>query len=380
MAPRKSSTSKAKRPNASLATKKPATGKASPLCKKARPSRGFRNPDLLQTTSTSKAIILASSVPTQPQASQKASASSSRKGAPSPKVGSSSAHAHEEGEYAEIQNEISRRWWEFFCRIAGQGRQTLTHEFYTNGWKIKGEEWPQFTTYVRGKEVHFDVEHMNKILCFPDALIPSLRSFESFCTRRPDFNEIIQSLCCHGAAWLPLNQPKPKALKMGDLLPIPRAWGVFIIASILSVLHDTTLLLDRAKLLFAIMRRMDIEVGAVISKEMENIMVTEKKSLAYSSLITLLCLDAGKKQPDALSTSRPSIPRHQTQAEINQMILDNQAALAHRQEVLYDSLRRGQLILVKNLVDIPGRVQTEAPFFLHSGDLKDDALGEHLGH
>ncbi|KAJ1434422.1 hypothetical protein SESBI_05567 [Sesbania bispinosa] len=439
MAPRKYSTSKAKRPKASLAAKKPATGKASRLCKKARPSRGFRKPDPLQTTSTSKAIILASSVPTQPQASEKASASTSRKGAPSPKAGSSSAHAHEvrfrshehvqhyysnvrhrsiisdsnimleEGEYAEIQNEISRRGWEFFCRIAGQGRQTLTHEFYTNGWKVKGEEWLQFTRYVCGKEVHFDVEHINKILCFPDAPIPSLTSFESFCTWRPDFNEIIQSLCCPGTAWLPLNQPKSKALKMGDLLPIPRAWGAFIIASILPVLHDTTLLLDHAKLLFAIMMRMDIDVRAAISKEMENIMVIKKKSLAYSSLITLLCLDAGvdlsdddvpihvvkaisarrifeyelafqKKQPDAPSTSRPPIPRHQTQAEINQMILDNQAALAHRQEVLYDSLRKDQLILVKNLVDIPGRVHTEAPFFLHSGDLEDDALGEHLGH
>ncbi|KAJ1379382.1 Lipopolysaccharide core biosynthesis mannosyltransferase lpsB [Sesbania bispinosa] len=256
MAPRKTSTSKAKRPKASLETKKPATGKASPLCKKARPSRGSRKPDPLQTTSTSKAIILASSVPTQPQASQKAFASTSRKALLLPKL-------------APVQLMLMK------------------------------------------------------------------------------------------AVWLPLNHPKPKALNMGDLLPIPRAWGAFIIASILPVLHDTTLLLDRAKLLFAIMRRMDIDVRVVISKEMENIM---------------------KKQPDAPSTSRPLIPRHQTQAEINQMILDNQAALAHRQEVLYDSLRRGQLILVKNLVDILGRVHTEAQFFLHSGDLKDDALGENLGH
>ncbi|KAJ1426977.1 putative legumin J [Sesbania bispinosa] len=218
----------------------------------------------------------------------------------------------------------------FFCRIAGQGRQNLTHEFYNNGWKVKGEEWPQFTSFVRGKE------------------------------------------------------PKPKALKMGDLLPIPRA---------------------------------------VISKEMENIMLTKKKSLAYSSLITLLCLDAGvnlsddefpisaakaistrriseyelafqKKQPNVPSTSRPPPPRHQIQAEINQMILDNQvrildnqvmiqsnqAVLALRQDVLYAGLRRGQILLAKNLIDIPGRVHIEAPSFLSSANLDDDLLGELLGH
>ncbi|KAJ1401078.1 hypothetical protein SESBI_29088 [Sesbania bispinosa] len=450
MAPRKNADKKTKSPKASIEKnkkgliqkKKPGTAKASQIGKKSRPSRGFKRLDPIQTENTSMAIVLASSVPTQPQASKKASASTSGKGTPPPKAGSSLAHAHEErfrspehvqhyysdvkhrsiipdrnimleeGECAEIQNEISRRGWDFFCRIAGQGRQKLTHEFYTNGWKVKGEEWPQFTSFVRGKEVHFHAEHINKILCFPDAPVPSLRSFESFCTRRPNFNEIIQTLCCPGAAWLPLNQPKPKALKMGDLLPIPQAWGAFIIASILLVLHDTTLLLDRAKLLFAIIKRMDIDVRVVISKEMENIMLTKKKSLAYSSLITLLCLDAGvnltdddvpisdakavsarriseyelafkKKQPNIPSTSRPPPPRHPTQVRIldnRVMIQSNQAVLALRQDVLYEGLRKGQLLLAKNLIEIPERVHTEGPSFLCSADLDDDLLGEHLGH
>ncbi|KAJ1441421.1 hypothetical protein SESBI_01567 [Sesbania bispinosa] len=186
MAPRKSTRTKAKDSKAS--------GKASPLAKKAKPTHDFKKLDPSRKASNSKAIILASSVPIQPQTSQKTSASASRKGAPSPKAGSSSAASHgarfrspahvqyyysdvrhrsivpdrnimlEEGEYNEIQTEIARRCWEFICQIAGQGRQVLTHEFYTNGWKVKGEDWPQFTTYVLGKEVHFDVDHINKIL------------------------------------------------------------------------------------------------------------------------------------------------------------------------------------------------------------------------
>ncbi|KAJ1411460.1 hypothetical protein SESBI_21158 [Sesbania bispinosa] len=360
MASRKTENKKTKSPKASIEKtkkgpiqkKKPDTAKASQIGKKSRPSRGFKKLDPIQTENTSMAIVLASSLPTQPQASKKAPASTSGKGTPPPKAGSNRNIMLEEGECAEIRDEISRRGWDFFCLIAGQGRQSLTHEFYTNGWK-----------------------------------------------------------------------PKPKAVKMGDLLPIPRAWGAFIIASILPVLHDTTLLLDRVKLLFEIIKRMDIDVGAVISKEMENIMLTKKKSLAYSSLITLLCLDARvnlsdddvpisaakaistrriseyelafqKKQPNVPSTSRPPPPRHQTQAEINQMILDNQvrildnqvmiqnnqAVLALRQDVLYAGLRRGQIILAKNLIDIPGRVHVEAPPFLSSADLDDDLLGEHLGH
>ncbi|KAJ1386075.1 hypothetical protein SESBI_41117 [Sesbania bispinosa] len=325
-----------------------------------------------------------------------------------------------EAEYPEIQAIIAKLRWEFFCQIAGQGRQGLTFEFYANGWRKKDEDWPEFTTFVRGKMVKFDSAHINKILCIGDD--PSIYgpTFADFFRRRPDFQEILQVLCCSDVVWLPINQPKHKALKMGDLQPFPRAWGAFIIASVLPVLHDTTLLLDRAKLLFAIIKGMKIDLGSIISKEMENIMSSKTKSLAYPSLITLLCLDVGvtlsdddipisaaktisarriseyklafqKKQPNAPSTSRPPPPR--SQAEFNQLILDNQAqilenqatltqaiaALARRQNVLYRSLKRGQLILAKNLFDIPSRVHTEAPL-LNLADFDDELLGEHLGH
>ncbi|KAJ1378913.1 hypothetical protein SESBI_47357 [Sesbania bispinosa] len=276
-----------------------------------------------------------------------------------------------EAEYPEIQATIAKLRWEFFCQIAGQGRQGLTFEFYANGWRKKDEDWPEFTTFVRGKMVKFDSAHINKILCIGDD--PSIYgpTFTDFSRRRPDFQEILQVLCCSDVVWLPINQPKHKALKMGDLQPFPRAWGAFIIASVLPVLHDTTLLLDRAKLLFAIIKGMKIDLGSIISKEMENIMS---------------------------SKTRPPPPR--SQAEFNQLIMDNQAqilenqatltqaiaalakenaALARRQDVLYGSLKRGQLLLAKNLVDIPSRVHTEAPL-LNSADFDDELLGEHLGH
>ncbi|KAJ1413502.1 hypothetical protein SESBI_19578 [Sesbania bispinosa] len=329
----------------------------------------------------------------------------------------------EDAEYPDIQTTIAKLRWEFFCQIVGQGRQGLTFEFYTNGWRTKDEDWPEFTTFVRGKVVKFDPDHINKILCIGSD--PSIYgpTFADFCKRSPNFQEMLQVLCCTDVVWLPINQPKHKALKMGDLRPFPRAWGAFIIASVLPVLHDTTLLLDRVKVLFAIMKGMKIDVGSIISEEMATIMSSKTKSLAYPSLITLLCLDAGvnltdddvpisaakaisarriseyelafqKKQPNGPSTSRPPPPRHPTQAEINQMILDNQvkimdnqvkildnqAVLALRQDVLYEGLRKGQLLLAKKLIEIPERVHTEGPSFLSSVDLDDDLLGEHLGH
>ncbi|KAJ1402172.1 phage recombination protein Bet [Sesbania bispinosa] len=134
---------------------------------------------------------------------------------------------------------------------------------------------------------------------------------------------------------------------------------------------------------------------------METIISTKGKSLAFPSLITLLCLDARvnvsdddvpihaakaisarriseykldfkKKQPQAPSTSRPPIPRHQTQAQINQLLLDNQVVLAQCQDVMYESLKSGQRILLRHLIDMSLRVYTEM-------DVRHDSVGQSSG-
>ncbi|KAJ1416248.1 hypothetical protein SESBI_17423 [Sesbania bispinosa] len=377
--------------------KKGKSSKASPEKKKipvkiSKSSSGFKKQ---LPGEISQALVLFNPSSSRAQAPQRAKKSQASRASGSGASASQSTPFDEnlllkEAEYPEIQATIAKLIWEFFCQIAGEGRQGLTFEFYANGWRKKDEDWPEFTTFVRGKMVKFDSAHINKILCIGDD--PSIYgpTFADFFRRCLDFQEILQVLCCSDAVWLPINQPKHKALKMGDLQPFPRAWGAFIIASVLPVLHDTTLLLDRAKLLFAIIKGMKIDLGSIISREMENIMSSKTKSLAYPSLITLLCLDEGvplsdddipisaakaisarriseyelafqKKQPNAPSTSRPPPPR--SQAEFNQLILDNQAQILENQA----TLARRQDVLYRTPL-------------LNSADLDDDLLGEHLGH
>ncbi|KAJ1409434.1 hypothetical protein SESBI_22722 [Sesbania bispinosa] len=159
---------------------------------------------------------------------------------------------------------------------------------------------------VTGKVVKFDADHINKILHTDKDYLNCDNSFDDFCAGQPKFKEMLRVLCYSEAVWLPLHQKKPRALKMRDLQPFARAWGAFIIASVFPVLHDTTLLLDRAKLLYGKMKGMVINVGSLISKEMETIMSTKGKSLAFPSLITLLCLDAG------VNISDNDVPVHAT--------------------------------------------------------------------
>ncbi|KAJ1422974.1 hypothetical protein SESBI_12747 [Sesbania bispinosa] len=175
--------------------------------KRSKPSSGFKKQI---PGESSKALVLFDPTSSRAKAPQKANKSKAK-----------GASSSEDAEYPDIQTTIAKLRWEFFCQIAGQGRQGLTFEFYTNGWRTKDEDWPEFTTFVRGKVVKFDVDHINKILCISSD--PSIYgpTFADFCKRRPNFKEMLQVLC---------------------------------------LLHDTTLLLDRVKVLFAIMKGMKIDV------------------------------------------------------------------------------------------------------------------------
>ncbi|KAJ1429931.1 hypothetical protein SESBI_07991 [Sesbania bispinosa] len=57
-----------------------------------------------------------------------------------------------EAEYPEIQATIAKLRWEFFCQIAGQGRQGLTFEFYANGWRKKDEDLARIHHFCEGKD------------------------------------------------------------------------------------------------------------------------------------------------------------------------------------------------------------------------------------
>ncbi|KAJ1394703.1 hypothetical protein SESBI_33953 [Sesbania bispinosa] len=398
MAPTKNANKKTKSPKASVEK-----NKKGPIQKK-KPSTSFKKKAAVQRVDNSKTIVLFDQASSQAPKTNRVS--TSKKTSASHKAGPSSTtfdgnrfcssdhakHYHSDvklrsiipdrniilndDEYPEMITAISKLGWEFFCKIAGQGKQALTHEFYTNGWKAEHEDLAQFTTMVRGKVVKFDVDHINKILRTDKDYLNCDNSFDDFCAGRPNFKEMLRVLYYSEVVWLPLHQKKPRALKMGDLQPFARAWGAFIIAS-----------------------GMVINVGSIISKEMETIMSTKGVNISDDDVpihaakpisakrIAEYELASTKKQSHASPSAQPSQPQRRSQAETLQLLLDNQAEimsrqniLVQRQDVLYESLKNGQLILAKNLVDIPGRVHTETPFFVHYADLDDDALGEHLGH
>ncbi|KAJ1375971.1 START-like domain superfamily [Sesbania bispinosa] len=161
-----------------------------------------------------------------------------------------------EDDCEEIYHTITPRGWQKFCDTAGMGYYSLAREFYANAHHDKQEE-PTHVSFVGGKEVCFDAQTINKVLKIKLASHPRPSGYELY--RHEELHEdIAEILCKPGVGSILDNKGQIKGSKMGDLKPIPKAWKVIV-------------------------------------QEMDKIVVSEKQTLAYPSIITLLCHEAKLK-------------------------------------------------------------------------------------
>ncbi|KAJ1391682.1 hypothetical protein SESBI_36455 [Sesbania bispinosa] len=195
-----------------------------------------------------------------------------------------------EDDYKEVYDTITSRGWQKFCETAGMGYYSLTREFYANAYHDK-QEAPTFVSFVRGTEVSFDAQTINKVLKIKLASHPGPSGYELY--RQEELHEDIAELLCKPGVGLLLdNKGRVKGSRMGDLKPIPKAWCTFIISDFFPVLHSSDIVMERVHLLYAILTGIEIDVGKIIAQEMDKIAVSGKQTLAYPSIIALLCCEA----------------------------------------------------------------------------------------
>lgn len=198
-----------------------------------------------------------------------------------------------EDDCKEIYDTITSRGWQRFCETAGMGYYSLTREFYANAHHDKQEK-STYVSFVRGKEVCFDAQTINKVLKIKFGSHRGPNGYELY--RHEKLHEdIAEKLCKPGVELVLDNKGRVKGSKMGDLRPIPKAWCTFIISNFLPVLHASDIVMERVHLLYAILTGIEIDVGKIIAKEMDKIAISEKQTLAYPSIITLLCHEAKVK-------------------------------------------------------------------------------------
>ena len=108
-------------------------------------------------------------------------------------------------------------------------------------------------------------------------------------------DQVLVDICRPGTKWITNSKGVPNQLKRGDLKPVARGWLDFLGRSILPTSNCSEVTVKRAMMIHCIMLGKEVEIHHLISYEIYTI--ANKNStvakLAYPSLISLLCKDAG---------------------------------------------------------------------------------------
>ena len=148
---------------------------------------------------------------------------------------------------------------------------------------------------VRGKIVHTIPDKIREILKLPQ-LKDDPDSFNRRMMRTDKgLDKILEDICIPGARWTTNTKGVPNQLKREDLKPVARGWLDFIGRSLLPTSNRSEVTVKRAVMIHCIMMGKEVEVHQLISAELYKIANKNSKEarLAYPSVISLLCKDAG---------------------------------------------------------------------------------------
>ena len=162
---------------------------------------------------------------------------------------------------------------------------------------MTGTAFHTYRTMVRGKVIHFHLDKIREIFKLPQ-LQDDPESFNRRMVRADKgLDQVLEDICLPRTKWITNSKGVPNQLKRGDLKPIARGWLDFIGRSILPTSNRSEVTIKRAVMIHCIMLGKEVEVHHVIACEIYTIAnknSTEAK-LAYPSLISLLCKEAGVK-------------------------------------------------------------------------------------
>ena len=192
---------------------------------------------------------------------------------------------------------ISNRNWEAFCAQPHWSITNLVREFYANA-----EEHRRGRTVVRNKTIDFSSSAINQYFGLPD--IPN-SEYASYRTQA-NYDDICNTLCVPGSVWK-MSGGSPKTLAGTSLTVEARAWQYFVCQKMMPATHFSDLTVDKAVLIYAILRGMSIDAGRVIFDSIIHT-VRNKLGLYFPSLITQLCLEAGVRHGPDEEAQYPTKP------------------------------------------------------------------------
>ena len=198
-------------------------------------------------------------------------------------------------ELDELKAELERR--NFHKRrtnlVDGSIDLALVKEFYAN--LYSSEDHPPKQFRVRGHLVKIDADNLNTFLETPVVLGEgkTLPAYSRYCRLPTDFREIEVALCILGRGFILNSEGQPGKILRKDLTTLAQVWSVLSYSNLAPTSHTSALTVDRARLIFGLVSRLDMNIGALISGQMTSIAQSNTSRLGFPALITALCRARG---------------------------------------------------------------------------------------
>jgi len=214
-------------------------------------------------------------------------------------------------EFDEFKVELERQ--NFHKRLAnlqeGSIDVIVVKKFYANFYS-PADQAPKCAR-IRGHLIKIDADSLNEFLQNPVLLEEgeSLPTYFRFCRLRSYPREIEASLCIPGKGFILNTEGQPWKLLKKDLTTLAQTWSVFSYLNLAHTSHTSDLSTDRARLVYGLITRMDMNIGGLISGQMIMMAQSNSSRLGFPALITAFCRSRGVGS-DALTSYenlRPAI-------------------------------------------------------------------------
>ncbi|KAL5184241.1 hypothetical protein HKD37_17G047976 [Glycine soja] len=169
----------------------------------------------------------------------------------------------------------------------------LVKEFYANLYGSK--DHPPKQSRVKGHFVKIDADSLNTFLETPMVLAEgeTLPAYSRYYGLLTDYREIEAALCISGRGFILNSEGHPGKILRKILTTLAQVWSVLSYFNLAPTSQPYDLTVDRVRLIFGLVSRLDINIRALISGQMTSIAQSNTSRLGFPALITTLCRGRG---------------------------------------------------------------------------------------
>ena len=195
------------------------------------------------------------------------------------------------GMFDDFLRELQRRQWHRVLTKLPEKQidVALVKEFYSNIYDP--EDGSHKYCRVRGHVIRFDAETINDFLDTPVILADGedYSVYSQYLHTYPDHQAITTALCIPGGGFVLNADGAPWKLLRKDLTTLAQTWSVLSYFNLAPTSHTSDLNVDRARLIYGLVMKMDMDLGSFISDQITQIAQSNTSRLGFPALITALC-------------------------------------------------------------------------------------------